>query len=217
MNTLVINGSPKGRDSNTDIFIAQFFLGAGKDYEVRYAACEEPRELAAYLYGFDAVLFFMPMYVFAMPGIVMRLFENMKPRAGQRLGFVLQYGFVEGNQADYAKRVFEAFTARMRGVYLGTASRGNAAGVSMMPARMSKPLFSLLRALGAHYETTGTFDAAVAAKLLEPYAFTKRRARWMDFLFRIGLEKIMWHFMLRSNNALDKVLDRPFAEGEGSL
>lgn len=110
MRTLIINGSPRGKNGNTEVFIRQFLEGAGEEYPVRYVVKEDPLMLAEVIREYDTVLFFMPLYVHAMPGIVMKLFEQMKTcREGQRIGFVVQAGFIEGAQARFLVRYLKQF------------------------------------------------------------------------------------------------------------
>lgn len=212
MNTLIINGSPNGGKGNTEIFIRQFLMGCQTPYEVAYAAKENPAFLAERLKEFDAVLFFIPMYVFAMPGIVMKLIEEMVPsQSGQRIGFVVQYGFAEGAQAQYIKRYSELLAKRLQYKHIGTITKGNAAGVGMMPETMNKKLFSRLRALGRHYSETGTFDCSIEKEMEKPYHLSKAAAMGNEMLNSIGVSKIFWHKMLRDNNAFNNRLDKPFA------
>lgn len=210
MRTLIINGSPKQGEGGTGAFVERFCRGAGENYEVRYAYRDDPGELARYMDGFDSLLFFLPMYVHAMPGGVMKLFEHMKPAPGKKIGFVLQYGFAEGHQAAHAIKFFEAFAARLQCTYLGTAARGNSAGTAMLPERMNKALFAQLEAFGAHYARTGAFCEDIAAQWREPYTLQKATARKYEFFYKIGLGNVMWHHMLRGNGALHKKKDRPF-------
>jgi len=82
MNTLIINGSPTRQNGNTEVFIRQFLMGAGRDYPVRYAAKEPAEDLARAVTHAGTLLIFMPLYVHAMPGVVMKLFELMPPARG---------------------------------------------------------------------------------------------------------------------------------------
>lgn len=79
MKTLIINGSPNGKKGNTEILCRRFIKGMQIQPEVRYVAGEDAQALATYMDGFDHWLFFFPLYVNAMPGIVKRLFEHMEP------------------------------------------------------------------------------------------------------------------------------------------
>ena len=212
MSTLIINGSPKGRNGNTEVFIRQFLKGTMLEYKVRYVYQETPEKLAAQIRRFDATLFFMPLYVFAMPGKVMKLFEKMEPSVGKRFGFVLQFGFVEGHHAENVERQFKSFTARMQAEYIGTVIKGESAGVSMVPESMNRTLFFQLQELGEYYAGTRMFKESVTAALLEPYDLSKRRASIYKFIANTGVNDIMWKSMIRQNKALDKGKDRPFLD-----
>lgn len=211
MNTLIINGSPKGKNGNTEAFVRQFLLGAGQDYPVRYAAKEPAGTLAIAAAQADALLIFMPLYVHAMPGIVMKLFEKMTPaKTGQKIGFVIQAGFVEGAQARFLVRYLSLFAERLGYENLGVVTRGDAAGTTLMPEFMTKKLFKQLRALGAHYAQHRQFHKETAALLADMYEITPRKAKWYDFFNRIGISHAFWHKCWRDNGVFEQGLDRPF-------
>lgn len=68
----------------------------------------------------------MPLYIHAMPGMVLKLFEQMTPvaRQGKSMGFIVQAGFVETEQQQYLIRYFEQLTSRLHYSYLGTIQKG---------------------------------------------------------------------------------------------
>ncbi len=214
MNTLIINGSPREKSGNTEVFIRQFILGAGQEYPVRYAANELENSLAESAAQVETLLIFMPLYVHAMPGIVMKLFEQMKPATtGQKIGFVVQAGFIEGAQARFLVRYLNAFANRLGYENLGVVTRGDAAGITMMPAFMTKKLFQRLQALGAHYSQFGQFHKETAALLTGMYEIPHRKAKLYEFFNRTGINHFFWHKFWRDNGIFAQGLDRPFISG----
>jgi len=212
MKTLIINGSPRGKNGNTEVFIRQFIVGAGQNYPVRYAAQEPAKDLAAATVQADTLLIFMPLYVHAMPGIVMKLFEQMTPaKTGQKIGFVVQAGFIEGAQVRFLVRYLNHLAERLGYGNLGVITKGDAAGTSMVPAFMTKKLFNRLQALGAHYSQSGQFDKETATQLAGMYEIPPRQAKLYEFLNRIGVNHIAWHKFWRDNGVYEQGLDRPFA------
>lgn len=212
MNTLIVNGSPNGAKGNTEIFAQQFISGCGEPCHISYAAKEELDALAASMANYDTVLFFMPLYVHAMPGIVMKLMEHMKPaREGQRIGFVVQYGFVEGAQAQYVKRYFELLAKRLGYTYCGTVVHGGSAGVRYMPEKMNRELFTNVQGLGHTYSTSGQLDEQIATQMAQPYELSGGKVALYRFLTHIGIMNMFWNKMLRSNNAYEKRFDKPFS------
>lgn len=212
--TLIINGSPHGKKGNSEIFINKFLDGTETHCEVRYALKETPDKLVKNFSEYDTLLFFMPLYVHAMPGIVMEIIEEMKPVEGanQKIGFVVQSGFVEAAQSDYLKPYFEQLAKRLNYTYLGTVVRGGAAGVCMMPEKANEKLFTMLRKLGSGFEATGMFDAEIVKELETPYRLTEKESKRYERLYRLKIGNGMWYFMLLKNKAFRKRRAKPYAK-----
>lgn len=215
MRTLVINGSPKAKNGNTEVFIKQFIKGMKAPCEVCYVAKEDSLQLAEYMKQFDTVLVAMPLYIHAMPGIVMKLIECMEPASdgGKAMGFIVQSGFMESAQSKYLERYLSALTKQLNYAYLGTVIKGGSAGTCMMPEKMNKKLFKQLRMLGEYFEINGSFHAEIIKELAKPIRLSKGKSRLLQFLSRLGLgDNMFWNMMLKKNNALGRKFDKPFAE-----
>jgi len=215
MKTLMINGSPNGRKGNTEVICRQFLMGMKSPAEVRYVAEEDAATLAAYMEGFECLLFFFPLYVNAMPGIVKRLFEHMRPDREKRVGYFIQSGFEEAFQSDWLLAILKNFNARMEYQDIGMVVAGGMGGVRFMSERMSKSkaiskLFARLQRTGERYEQTGAFDQESIHQFGQPYRFSKEQVRQGRLLRRIGVTKIPWILMLRKNKAFRKRFDKPF-------
>lgn len=214
MNTLIINGSPKAERGNTEIFIRQFLKGMAAPCPVRYAAKERCEDLVKELQASDSIIIMMPLYIHAMPGMVMKLLECLEPapQAGKSIGFLVQSGFIEGAQSQYLERYLSALARKLNYTYLGTVICPGSAGTSMMPPAMNKKLFGLLNRLGAQFEATGTFEPELMKQLAAPYTLTKGQAKFHQFLCNVGLESnLFFKLMIKQNAALERAFDRPFA------
>lgn len=213
MNTIILNGSPKGnsKNSNSRIFAEEFIRNMKNPCEVRCIAKSDPEELADYVQRFDTIIIIMPLYIHAMPGIVMKFIEKLKPAAskGKSLGFIIQAGFMETAQERFVEAYFANLAKGLNYNYLGTVSKGEAAAIYMAP-KMFKKVFRLVNSLGTAYEETHSFDRKIVAKLGEPYEISKSTLRVLWVVQKVGLDKVFWHRVLRENKALDKRLDRPF-------
>ena len=214
MSVLIINGSPKGENGNTEVFINQFVQAMKIPCKMSYAAKEDSLYLAEYMREFDTVLFAMPLYVHAMPGIVMKIIEQLQPagEAGQSIGFIVQSGFVESAQSEYLERYLSVLTKSLNYTYLGTVRRGGSAGVYMMPEQMNQKLFKQLHTLGEHFEQTGSFDMEIVREMAKPHKLSKGKSRFMQFLAVLGLgDTMFWNMMLKKNKAYERRFDKPFA------
>lgn len=213
MKTLILNGSPKGssKNSNSQIFAEEFIRNMKNPCEIKCIAKEDKKELKNYVKNYDALIFILPLYVHAMPGIVMKFIEEMETSTseGKYLGFIIQAGFLETSQERFIERYFANLAKQLNYNYLGTVSKGEAAGTYMFP-KMFKKVFKLLNDLGVEYEKTHTFNMDIVKKLGKPYEISKFQLALLNSLVLIGLDKIGWHKFLRENNALDKRLDKPY-------
>lgn len=213
MNTIILNGSPKGNsaNSNSRIFAEQFVRNMKNPCEIKCIAKADPEELAQYVKGFDTIIFILPLYIHAMPGIVMKFIEKLQPEAdeGKYMGFIIQAGFIETAQERFVERYFADLARQLNYNYLGTVSKGEAAGIYMYPDIFKKVL-KLVADLGSAYEQTHAFDKDIVRKLGKPYELTKFQLGLLNVVEKVGLDKIGWHKFLKQNNAFDKRLDRPF-------
>lgn len=217
MRSLVINGSPKAKNGNTEVFIKQFIKGMKAPCEICYAAKEDSLQLAKYMKQFDTIIVAMPLYIHAMPGIVMKIIECMEPASdgGKAMGFIVQSGFMESSQSKYLERYLSALTRQLNYTYLGTVIKGGSAGTYMMPEQMNKKLFKQLRMLGEHFELNGSFHIEIIKELAKPNKLSKGKSRLLRFLCKLGLgDNMFWNMMLKNNNALDRKFDKPFAVEE---
>jgi hypothetical protein len=213
MNTIILNGSPKGnsKNCNSRIFIEEFVRNMKNPCEIKCIANADPKELAQYAGGFDTIIILLPLYIHAMPGIVMKFIEVLEPAAvkGKSIGFIIQAGFMETSQERFAEAYFRDLAKQLNYNYLGTVSKGQAAATYMFP-NMFKKVFGLLNDLGRVYEETHAFDKEIVKKLGEPYEISKFTLGILNFMDKIGLSNVFWHRELKKNNAMEKRLDRPF-------
>ena len=215
MSTIILSGSPKGNSdkSNSKIFADEFVRKMKNPCEVKYIANSNYRELAEYIKNFNSIIFILPLYIHAMPGIVMKFIEELEPldTKNKSMGFIVQAGFIETSQHRFLERYLENLVNKLNYTYLGTVSKGEAAGIYMYP-RMFKKVLRLINDLGENYEKTNAFNESIVKKLEIPYDLTKSQLVLLNLVNTIGLGNIGWHKMLKKNNAFHKRLDRPFAE-----
>jgi len=213
LNTIILNGSPKGKSSksNSQIFAEHFVKEMHDPCEIKSIAGNDPKELARYVAGFDAIIIILPLYIHAMPGLVMKFIEKLEPAPseGKKMGFVLQAGFMETAQHKYVQPYFRRLAEQLNYNYLGTVSKGEAAGIYMYP-KMFKKVLKMVSELGAAYESTQAFDDEIVKKLSKPYKLSQFQLRLLKVVDIVGLSNIGWHKVLEQNNAYEQRLDRPF-------
>lgn len=213
MNTIILNGSPKGnsRNSNSFIFAQEFVKNMKNPCEIRSIAKSDPIELSEYIKEYDSIIMILPLYIHAMPGIVMKFIEKLEPSTieGKSIGFIIQAGFIETSQERFVERYFKELANQLNYNYLGTVSKGEAAGIYMYP-KLFRKVLRLVNDLGVAYEETHSFNKDIVEKLAKPYELSKFQVNLLKLVNKIGLGNIGWHKMLKKNKAFDKRLDRPF-------
>ncbi|MEW9094698.1 MAG: NAD(P)H dehydrogenase [Clostridiaceae bacterium] len=215
MSTIIVNGSPKGKNGNSEIFINQFLKGMKTPCEVKYIVKENPKTLAEYIKGFDTIVFVLPLYIHSMPGVTMRFIEGLEPAESSEnksIGFILQGGFPESSQYKYAEKYFSSLSEELNRAYLGTVIKGGSANVSTMSSFMTKKLFKSLERLGEIYEQTHTFDKSIIEDLKNPHEFTGFALKIMKIFTKTGLINSMWDKPLKKNGVFNKNLDKPFLQ-----
>lgn len=218
MSMIIMNGSPKAERGNTEVFIQEFMKGMqtakNQSAAVCYAAKEKPEQIAAELQEHDTIVIAFPLYVHAMPGSVKKVLECMKPveKNGKKLGFIIQYGFMEGAQSQYVVRYLESWIKKMNYESAGIVVHGGSAGVYMMPEKMNRKLFELLHTLGKSLCDTGAFEQEAMEELRKPYQLTKGQSRMYQFMAKLGVgDAMFWNMQLKQNDAMKHRYDKPFA------
>lgn len=212
MKTLIINGSPNGKRGNSEIICKRFMMGMKIQPDVRYIVEEDPVALATVMENYDCWLFFFPMYVNAMPGIVKRLFEYLKPSESKNVGYFVQYGFAEAFQSDWLCATLKNYNRRMGYNNIGIVAAGDMAGLRFMPERMNKKIFTQLEKAGELFEQIGRFDEDIIRYFGRLHRYSEKQIKNNERLRKLGLTQLIWNFMLRKNNAYKKRLDKPFME-----
>ncbi len=211
MKTLIINGSPNGRRGNSEICCQQFIKGMQNKPEVRYVAEEDPAALATIMDEYDHWLFFFPLYVNAMPGILKRLFEHLKPSQDKKVGYFIQSGFEETFQSDWLCAILKNFNRRMGYTDLGIVVAGGLAGVRYMPEKMNRKLYERLEKTGLLYEQNQIFDEEMIRQFGQLNRYSEKQLKRIRFSNKLGLTNIFWNSMLKKNKAYQKRFDKPFA------
>ncbi len=213
MKTIILNGSPKGnsQNSNTRIICEEYVRCMKEPCEIKTIVSSDLKELAQYVKKYDTIIIVMPLYIHAMPGILMKFIEQLTPSTipGKSLGFIVQAGFIETEQEKYVERYFCSLAKQLKYNYLGTVCKGEAAAIYMFP-KMFKKVLTKINALGRIFEETHSFDPQITKELGKPYKLSRLQVNLFQLCCDIGLNNLGWHRFLKLNNAFDKRLDRPF-------
>ena len=214
MKTLFINGSPKEKNSTTEKFISYFTRYFNED---SYDILRLKQSCFSYnvnkLKSYSNLIFIMPLYIHAMPGLVMKFFERLPVFNNNeiKVGFIIQYGFPEQMQASYLIRYFKNLSLRLNLSYIGTVLRGNAAGIQFMPDKKNQKLFNNLANLGSKFMQHGSFDVALCKEIAESGEITGVKKAIMKFMYVLKLDDFLIKSVFSDKEAYNMRFNQPFS------
>ncbi len=221
MKLLLINGSPRGKSSNTKILLDQFKEGFSKaenrfGVDEMYLVKEKDRLSAGrLLLKYDAVILAFPLYTDSMPGIVKEFIETIDPERllnhKFKLGFIVQSGFPESHHSSYIERYLIKLTDRLGAEYLGTIIKGGVEGIKIQPKWMTKYLASF-HELGKQLALTWEFDEEIIFKLKNPVYLKGMKLTTYKLLMKTGLSNFYWDKQLKENNAYNNRFNKPYLQ-----
>jgi multimeric flavodoxin WrbA len=211
MEKLVIyNGSPRKRDSNSAIILEKVAEALGEKVEIRDLKERDSWEdWAADFKNEEHVMFFMPLYVHAMPSHVMEFIEKLQASKGS-ISFFIQSGFPESSQSHYLEAYVEQLALRLGRTYLGTVIKGGVEGMQMRPPaaqeKMIEPMVKAIHNLACN----GSFNPDDIRRLARPVRFGKGAQLIFKLVARFGPINYFWDHQLKNNDAYEKRFDRPY-------
>lgn len=218
MNTIILNGSPKGNSAKSaSYFLASAFVKKMETpVEIIALAGDDFEEISRRVRKADCILFFLPNYVHAMPGLMKKYMEQMPTasKESQTLGFIVQAGYMETIEEAILLRYFEVFCRQKGYRYLGSVAKGEAAGIGIFPEKFGK-LADRFSAFGAAFEKEGQFPSIYVKEFARPYELSGFLSTAIAFLNMIGIGNLGWNIILKKNKAHDKRYDRPYLVAPG--
>lgn len=207
---IVYNGSPRRTGSNSALILDKVKESIGDKVEIRDLKQGSNWENWAKSFQSDEnVLFFLPLYVHAMPSHVMAFLEKLSPSAGF-MGFFIQSGFPESSQSHYLEAYFEQLATRLGRKYLGTAIKGGVEGMQSRSEKMQMRLVQEICRLLKYLVNEGCMEKAVVDRLAMPVRFGRVISKGIQLFGEKSINSF-WDRQLAANGAYDKRFDRPFS------
>ncbi len=216
---VIYNGSPRGNNSNSKLIIEKIIWGMKmqgvKNIEIRNLInIKEHKKWAEDFSSVENHLFVFPLYVHAMPGSVMKFFEQLKPvnNKNVHMAFLVQSGFPETSQSYYLRPYLELITKRLGVSFDGIIIKGGVEGIRMKPEKANQKLFHQMESIGRTYADKGIMDFT----LKKEYEKSAYLSKGTQFIFSIlsltGLTNFYWDYHLKKNGAYEKKFAKPYME-----
>jgi len=223
MRLTIFNGSPRAERGNTSTLLGDLIEGFAKNaadmVEMHYLNSPSRRCAAAEAFQrCDVAIIAFPLYMHAMPGIVMTWLESLEPLGHGRqvkIGFIVQSGLPEARQSRAVEAFLKRLPSRLGGEHLGTVVRGGVEAMQFAPAFMFRKMRRAFAELGGQLASDGRFDEATITDL----AGHETMPAWRRAIFRVlklmGVADKCWNIPLKKNRAFEQRFDAPHAPQGG--
>jgi multimeric flavodoxin WrbA len=222
MRLSIINGSPRGKKSNSRILTDRFREGFCsveshcdiEEYFIRSKA--DPVNLIEVLEHSDLAIIIFPLYTDAMPGIVKRFFEEFQGYTFQntnlKLGFIVQSGFPEAHHSRFIQHYLDKLAKRIGMEYLGTIIKGGVEGIKAQPGWMTKRYLQLFYDLGQHLALDWEFSDDIARRLARPEHLSTFTLALYRFFQKTRMATYYWDQQLKQNHAYHNRFAKPYSK-----
>ncbi len=218
MKLLLINGSPKGKNSNTKVLTDAFCSGYSgipeNDFEELFL--NNKKFYADYekkLIDSDSIILAFPLYTDAMPGMVKEFIEKLSPLKqkikNKPMGFIIQSGFPESHHSIFVKRYLEKVCLKLEMQYLGTIIKGGVEGIQIKPDWMIRKTINLFTKQGFYFSQKKKFKESYINKLSKPVKFNQSALTFFKIGRKLNITNFYWKAQLKSNNAYENRFDQP--------
>ncbi len=239
MRLTIFNGSPRGINSNSKVYLDFFlkgFISTGKNsYEIFYLKkTKEIENQCMQFHKSKKVIIAFPLYFDSMPAIVKRFFETIEVnqyKPEKQVGFLIQAGFPESNHFKYIEKYLHKMTRRINCNYQGSIIRGGGEGIRVKEI-IHKPIHKIVHFIGriSNIGEVGYFlNNNRTLRLL--YKLGQHYGKYEEFntailtrlsgpckltkfgflLYKLIGEKMYFNLLLEKNNAFDKRNYQPYS------
>ncbi|WP_236884335.1 NAD(P)H-dependent oxidoreductase [Clostridium botulinum] len=187
MEKLVIyNGSPRRSGSNSTLILKKVIEALSDRVEIRdLKEGDKWEEWAESFKRENHVMFFMPLYVHAMPSHVMGFIEKLQASRGS-ISFFVQSGFPESSQSHYLEAYFEQLALRLGRTYIGTAIKGGVEGLQVKPAKAQEKIIEPMVNSIVNLVYEGNFNPSSICQLARPIRLGRVWKFSLRYLPRLG-------------------------------
>jgi multimeric flavodoxin WrbA len=207
---VIYNGSPRRSGSNSALILKKAVEALGDRVEIR--DLKEKDKWQQWAENFESekhVMFFMPLYVHAMPSHVMAFMEKLPASKGS-ISFFMQSGFPESSQSHYLEAYFEQLALRLGRTYIGTAIKGQVEGLQTRPPKAQEKMIEPMVKAIVNLVCQGKFKPTDISQLARPVRLGKGLEILFKLFTRIGLVNSFWDQQLKANDAYEKSFDCPY-------
>jgi len=224
--TLFLNGSPRGRESNSRLIISWLISGLSESTKGLEGPSppifdlakrgEREAQLRAFQEAEEIVLVF-PLYTDSAPSLVKDFLEALAgleaaPIRGKRLAFVVQSGFPESIHSETIALWLARACARLGLEFAGAINRGGIEGIRIQPESWVAKTKEAFIEAGREFGRSGVFSAELRKRMAGRRQIGRLTPIVYPLLALTGITNFYWNMMLKKNGAYDRRFDAPYGE-----
>ncbi|AIO19086.1 NADPH-dependent FMN reductase [Candidatus Izimaplasma bacterium HR1] len=214
MKLVIINGSPRGKASNSEVIANWIATALDKSIEVdKYytAKITTQREAVTAVDNNSTILVIFPLYVDAMPGVTKLFFEELELVANRKenvkMYFIVHSGFMGAKHSRAVEKYLTYLSEYLGFEYMGTAIKPSSEGIRLMPENtmldIKNDFVELSKDISKGIEFNRNTLKSLAGFELPPEEFKTG-------IKESNGETGYFSYLLNQNNAFDKRYDKPY-------
>ena len=211
MKLAIVNGSPRGRTSNSTRIINWITKGMDNVEKVYAADIKTQDEAVENVLCADSILFVFPLYTDAMPGLTKAFMEKMaiKDFGGKTITFVIHSGFPEAVHLRTLQKYCAYFAKTCGMKLLGCAVIGGSEGGVASDKRADKDKrVKALKEIGSCIAEQKEIGGDILKALVKVESFGKL----MLFIIKLMPMDIIYNRMFKKSGVLEKIYDKPYID-----
>jgi len=221
MNYLLINGSPRGHNSNSRLLLSLLKEGMERksiSHNIEIITLRpmlENKNWMTFIKKADYIIIAFPLYADHVPGILKKFIEELGSQSLQnkKLGWISQCGFPESIHLETVEKYLKKLTKRLGAQNIGIIKKAGAEGIRLIPPQMTAKLFEKIRVFGEDLIQKGVFDEEAINRLKKPRRYNLFKRILIRFLSLIGLTNMYWNSQLKKNHAYKNRFAQPYGDG----
>ncbi len=217
MKVILLNGSPRGERSNSQVMLRWLVEGYGRELPLYHLHHESlhPQAIKATLEA-EVVFLILPLYVDSMPGQVMKFLEDLEKHreklGGRSIGAIIHSGFPEGSQSFILREILEGIFEELGLNCLGIAIRGGSEGTRLMPDLFQRGSIKAVREIGRALSQERPWPESALRNLSHPITLSRVKKLMMQMGSLIGLSNFYWNRQLKANGVLKESFAKPYLD-----
>lgn len=213
MKLCIVNGSPRGRNSNTSKIISWMFKDKS-DISIFYTAeYADQSQIVDKIKEYDTYLIVFPLYTDAMPYAVKALFERLEKNKatfkGKGVYFIIHSGFPEARQSRPVEEYTRYFAELIGMNCVSTAVKGHSEGFRFLPELFLRKTIHDFSKLGRCVLEGTAFNTECLKRLAYP---EKLSGRQLSRYEKKGCGTMYWNVLLKKNKAYRQRYAAPFLD-----